>query len=362
MENNISYAKWKGQLMKLNLVIILALSVLEFGLYFGIRQAGKMYVGFDVYLVKYIIVPLLINMGSWLLCHSLLKREKISQRNRNFIILFSSLMICVCIACVHNDFVVVICFFSLVIIISSLFGDILLTKMITGLSLGGMAVSSLYAGFHEKSGDVDYLFEVAVTMAFLIFTYLFTRIIIEYNNEQLKRLSQTYHRLERLEHRILLDPLTGLYNHTAFYTILNNQLEECRESGQAVTLAVIDIDDFKKINDHFGHENGNLVLIRLSSLLQTYCGPEGYACRYGGEEFTVIFPGIKKEKARELMEKIRMEFSCSSYPFLHGEKVTFSCGIFECTDMAVHPQEIFQKADDVMYQAKDLGKNQCKMK
>lgn len=199
-------------------------------------------------------------------------------------------------------------------------------------------------------------------MAFLIFTYLFTRIIIEYNNEQLKRLSQTYHRLERLEHRILLDPLTGLYNHTAFYTILNNQLEECRESGQAVTLAVIDIDDFKKINDHFGHENGNLVLIRLSSLLQTYCGPEGYACRYGGEEFTVIFPGIKKEKARELMEKIRMEFSCSSYPFLHGEKVTFSCGIFECTDMAVHPQEIFQKADDVMYQAKDLGKNQCKMK
>lgn len=55
MENNISYAKWKGQLMKLNLVIILALSVLEFGLYFGIRQAGKMYVGFDVYLVKYII-------------------------------------------------------------------------------------------------------------------------------------------------------------------------------------------------------------------------------------------------------------------------------------------------------------------
>lgn len=362
MENNMSYAKWKGQLMKLNLVIILALSVLEFGLYFGIRQAGNMYVDFDVYLIKYIALPFFINMTSWLICYYLLKREKISQRYRNFITLFCSLMICLCIACVHNDFVVVICFFSLVIIISGLFGDIFLTKLVTVLSLGGMAISACYASFHEKSGDVYYIFEVAVTVAFLIFTYLFTRIIIEYNNEQLSRLSQTHNRLERLEHRILLDPLTGLYNHTAFYTILENQLEECRVSGQTVTLAVIDIDDFKKVNDRFGHENGNLVLMRLSSLLHTYCGPEGYACRYGGEEFTVIFPGMEKEKARDLMEKIRIEFSCSSYPFLHGEKVTLSCGIFECTDMTENPQEIFQKADDMMYQAKDLGKNQCKMK
>lgn len=362
MEKSISYAKWKEQLMKLNLVIILALVVLEFGLYFAIRQAGKMYVSFMVYMWKYLLFPFLINIGVWLFCSYLLKKKQNPGRMRNFITLTCSFIICLCIAFIHNDFVVVICFFSLVILISGIFGDIKLTQIITLMSLAGMSASACYAVMHEMSGNNDYLFEVIVTAAFLIFTYLFTRIIIDYNNEQLNRLSQTHHRLESLEHKILLDPLTGLYNHTAFYTILENQLEECRKKGKTITLAVIDIDNFKKVNDRFGHENGNLVLIRLSSLLQVYCGPAGYACRYGGEEFTVIFPGIKKEEAHKLMEKARIEFSHSSYPFLNNESVTFSCGIFECRDLAEHPQEIFQKADDMMYQAKDLGKNQCMMK
>lgn len=362
MDNRISYAKWKDQLMKLNMVIILALAVLEFGLYFGIRQAGKMQVSFVVYMGKYILLPFLINMGFWLLCSFLLKKNQNTGRLRNFITLFCSFMICLCIAFVHNDFVVVICFFSLVILISGIFGDITLTKIITMMSLGGMAVSAGYAVFHEMGENEDYLFEVIVTAAFLIFTYSFTRIIIDYNNEQLNRLNQTHYRLESLEHKILLDPLTGLYNHTAFYTILENQLEECRKSGQMVTLAVLDIDDFKKVNDRFGHENGNLVLIRLSSLLQEHCSPDSCACRYGGEEFTVIFPGMKKEQAWEVMERVRSAFSQSVYPFSNNESVTFSCGIFECTDAAGHPQEIFQKADDMMYQAKNFGKNQCKMK
>lgn len=362
MENNISYAKWKEQLMKLNLVIILALAVLEFGLYFGIRQAGKMYVSFIVYMGKYILLPFLINMGVWLFCSFLLKKTQSSGRMRNFTTLFCSFTICLCVAFIHNDFIVVICFFSLVIVISGIFGDIKLTQIITLLSLAGMTVSACYAVLHEMSGNIDYLFEVAVTAAFLIFTYSFTRIMIDYSNEQLTKLKQTYRRLERLERKILLDPLTGLYNHTAFYSIFESQLEECRKSGQTVTLAVLDIDDFKKVNDRFGHENGNLVLVRLSSVLQDFCGYGGYACRYGGEEFTVIFPGIRKEQAWDLMERARIEFSRSSYPFSKTEKVTFSCGIFECRDTAGHPQEIFQKADDMMYQAKDLGKNQCKMK
>lgn len=155
------------------------------------------------------------------------------------------------------------------------------------------------------------------------------------------------------------DGLTGLYNHRYFQEQLSNTLENSKRYESPFSLIIIDIDDFKKFNDTFGHQAGDRVLLQVAQLLKRNVRSADIVCRYGGEEMSIILPNINKESAIFTAEKLCK--TIASKEFILNEKpakVTISLGVSTYPHDGLTPQEIIKIADDRLYKAKGNGKNQ----
>ena len=161
-----------------------------------------------------------------------------------------------------------------------------------------------------------------------------------------------------LVNKLLRDAMTGLYNHASFYGFLDTITKANSEDISTITLAIIDIDNFKKVNDTYGHSKGDEVILFLAEVLKRRFTDVGYVCRYGGEEFAVIFINKNGRQAKELMEGALEEFRRHEFSWKE-DPVTFSCGICEYMSGRMTDKELFGIADKVLYRAKNSGKNQC---
>jgi len=159
-----------------------------------------------------------------------------------------------------------------------------------------------------------------------------------------------------LEYTSKQDHLTGLYNHITFHEYLNSLILHHESNGLLMQLAVIDIDNFKQINDKFGHQQGDEVLRKLSSFLSTSITSEDFVARYGGEEFTLIMTGNSPLESLQVVEGIRDGIARLEFPELDHQSVTVSIGLTEYV-RGMGKDALFQKADTLLYQAKHQGKN-----
>lgn len=171
--------------------------------------------------------------------------------------------------------------------------------------------------------------------------------------------------LEALELQKLAgsDPLTGLANRGTFTTHLDRTWRHGKRSGDALTVAMVDVDHFKKYNDRYGHQAGDRVLQRIAALAADIGNrPLDLAGRYGGEEFVLVLPGCSLAHARERLQNLRRDVEDLDIEHADsdlGGKVTVSAGIAQ-----VCPQEtersadgLVQMADQALYSAKQQGRN-----
>jgi len=160
------------------------------------------------------------------------------------------------------------------------------------------------------------------------------------------------------------DGLTGLFNHREFYQSLRRELERARRYRHALSLLMIDVDDFKQFNDRFGHPAGDFALRNIAGLLRKCARTTDILARYGGEEFAVILPESTSGGALMVAERIKMEVA--EHNFIHnmGEHVhlTVSIGIFTSDNGEVTEDQIVSLADEASYIAKKAGKNQVVVK
>ncbi len=167
--------------------------------------------------------------------------------------------------------------------------------------------------------------------------------------------SQLY---EMVVHKSHTDSLTNLWNHGFFQHTLSLEIEKARESLQPLSLMIIDIDSFKKLNDSYGHQNGDIILMELAKILKQDSRERDYVCRYGGEEFSIILPQTSKEQAFLIAERMREKVSSYHFPEIFADLiVTISIGIAIFPDDASSKEELIAKADKGMYIAKFGGKN-----
>src|SRR5699024_280638 len=109
-----------------------------------------------------------------------------------------------------------------------------------------------------------------------------------------------------------------------------------------LTIAVIDIDNFKTVNDTWGHETANEVLIYIAAQIQSCCGILGSVFRYGGEEFTIIFPEVTEEEAKTMVEAAQKDIINYQFESMPGQVITFSCGIATYTTDSFSAHDFFQ--------------------
>lgn len=165
---------------------------------------------------------------------------------------------------------------------------------------------------------------------------------------------------EMVVHRSHTDSLTNLWNHGFFQHTLSLELNKSKETNNPLSLAIIDIDNFKKLNDTWGHQNGDLVLQEIANVLRESSRENDYVCRYGGEEFSIILTQTSKELGYVIAERIRDKIAQYNFPKLslfENLKVTVSIGIATFPQDAQTKEELIAKADKSMYIAKFGGKN-----
>ena len=164
-------------------------------------------------------------------------------------------------------------------------------------------------------------------------------------------------RYRSLRALIMRDGLTGLYNHTAIKEELTAEISIAGRSNTPLALAMIDLDNFKHVNDTYGHPVGDQVLRTLSLLLRQRLRRSDVVGRYGGEEFVVIFPGTTAATANKVLEKIRQAFfKIQQFSDKGDFSVSFSAGIADLT-LTQDSDELFDSADTALYKAKHGEKN-----
>jgi diguanylate cyclase (GGDEF)-like protein/putative nucleotidyltransferase with HDIG domain len=157
------------------------------------------------------------------------------------------------------------------------------------------------------------------------------------------------------------DYLTGLYNHGFFKEMLNEHFHDAKKLKQLFTLALLDLDDFKKYNDRNGHLQGDKLLQFFGELLRKAVdGTDFVAARYGGEEFAILMPNTTKEEAHAFLDRLRKQVNdtyFSGVEHIPYRCLSFSCGIAEMEKGMYDSGELIHKADQALYYAKAQGKN-----
>jgi len=155
------------------------------------------------------------------------------------------------------------------------------------------------------------------------------------------------------------DSLTGLYNRRIIYEYLEKEIAKNRRSNTPFSIVLIDLDDFKKINDNYGHLVGDKVLREISLLLKTKVRGTDIVGRFGGEEFIIILPETSKKQAFLIAKRIKRNVSEHLIYLEHGKKIsiTASFGIAGCPKDAITLNGLLNIADKRLYKAKTLGKD-----
>ncbi|BDY04841.1 GGDEF domain-containing protein [Ferrimonas sp. YFM] len=157
-----------------------------------------------------------------------------------------------------------------------------------------------------------------------------------------------------LEMQANIDPLTGIANRLKLDATFQTEIDRARRYQTPLCILLGDVDLFKEVNDQFGHQVGDRVLITIAELIQSSLRSSDYAGRWGGEEFLIICPQTELNQATKLAERIRQEVE--SHQFETGRKLSISFGVASFTD-SDSVSSLTSKADRALYQAKAGGRN-----
>ncbi len=170
--------------------------------------------------------------------------------------------------------------------------------------------------------------------------------------------------MDKLKSMSSMDGLTGLCNHRFFYQRLKQEISAAGRFKDKISIVMLDIDFFKKVNDTYGHKAGDRILVGVASILKNACRESDLVARYGGEEFALILPRTSKERAMAIAERIRERIRKRSFSISNdGAKiaVTLSAGISEYPADGKSSNEIVQKSDEALYSAKHSGRNRVEL-
>lgn len=231
-----------------------------------------------------------------------------------------------------------------------------------------ISIINVWNGYYYIAGYTKFITGlVSLVTAYMVWRLLPKAIAfpsneqLRQNNEKLlitrKLLEQRTLELERLS---IIDPLTGINNRRELMKALKDQINRHHRQPHNMCLLMIDLDNFKSINDQFGHAIGDQVLIDTVSVLEAVCRKVDVISRYGGEEFVVLLPDTDLAQGMLLAERICQTISERTVDIGNGKSMRYTCSIGVAQYWAEQTkQQWLICADNALYEAKHKGKNRC---
>jgi diguanylate cyclase (GGDEF)-like protein len=189
------------------------------------------------------------------------------------------------------------------------------------------------------------------------------QINLELEDKVLERTQELEDIQQQLIQQANRDPLTNLYNRRYFNEISKNLISIAKREKQNLSVMIMDIDNFKNINDTYGHNVGDSVILYVADVLVGTARKSDICVRFGGEEFVIVLPNTSFEASQILAEKIRTKIEVANIELAnHSISFTISIGISQVAQTDVIIESALKKADEALYEAKSAGKNQTKFK
>lgn len=209
--------------------------------------------------------------------------------------------------------------------------------------------------FDEKTILQDFHNVRDFTILIIVLALIITLILVMFNLTLTQQLEIKIDEIHKLS---VTDELTHIYNRKKFNETLAIESQKSKRYNTVLSLIMFDIDHFKKVNDTFGHDIGDYVLVTVTAVVRGLLRDTDLFARWGGEEFMILAPGTTLEGSALLAEKIRL--AIDNYSFKEVKSITSSFGVttFEKNDTA---EKLIKKADDALYQAKESGRNRVKI-
>ena len=315
---------------------------------------GTITISLPQYLVLKIFLPSAGYFPLVLIGKYIMDNNKLSDIIKNYSSILVIIIQMFIIACVHNVFIFTSILYIIPIILTVVYSNKTMTNIITLISIIFLLISSCIPVTRGQANDLFHTLQIFIAIVLIAGCSLITNLLTNIENDKNKIIKNAAFKQLQLEELMKCDPLTGLYNMSSFYNTLDTAI---KKNVMPLTLAVIDIDNFKSVNDAWGHEKANDVLIYIAAQLHYCCSPHGHVFRYGGEEFTIVFPKTSPIQAKKMIETAQSNIYNHNFNISPNIKITFSCGISAYPSSDYNAHDFFQLADKIMYQAKFTGKN-----
>ena len=349
-----TYRKWRALIFKADIISVIAVFIVEIVMFFLLRSHDLIFQPIPVYLTRFLILPTIVNITLLTIGFIGIERYKDNPHLLNYVPIVLMTLLCIVVSCTHYVFAVTLAVYTIPVFVTIIFSDRKMTRFITFIGVVGIAVRSLVNVLLSTSEDSYLIPESIVALSILLTAHKFSQILIDYQKEKNDALAEGYQEQLRMKELLNYDQKTGIYGSTAFSNSLSRTID--RGSLDNLALAFLDIDDFKYVNDTYGHTAGDEVLMCLAAMIKEICGRDQLPGRFGGDEFAILFTEGNLEFYYSLLEQIQKKFQQQTYGF-SKQKITVSIGL-AMLRQGWDAEKILQKADEAMYQSKENGKNQ----
>lgn len=364
MESDISRVKklrekinerWRYNLFKICVLLAAIGSVTEIVIYVIDSQMRTLFLPDLLYQFRFIYIPSSLNLIVIIFTYFTIHSPRLSDRAKNICSCILIYFLCANTQFIHYVYGPLLMLPVISIFVSVIFANRRLTGGITIASMISLGMASIVSANELRKGDQQLLVDTGLAALVIFVSYIGASLMIAYVNEQFESVASSNKREKTLIEEMHIDPLMGIFNRMA----LSEKLEECIKKELTFDncqLLLLDLDNFKSINDTYGHLSGDDVLIQLSDTIRLFTNSNVNAYRYGGEEIVLIMQNHTLDSAYALAEELRLAFSAIEFDFGVKEHITFSGGIATLPTNQTADDWI-QAADKALYQAKFLGKN-----
>ncbi|MEG2177172.1 MAG: GGDEF domain-containing protein [Oscillibacter sp.] len=346
------YGKFSVKIKQINLIAAVAVLILEVCIYFVLNWQGLISQPLHNYIIRFLVIPTMLD--ALILVGGEIATQKVPREDPFFpyISIIQTSCLCFAIAATHYVYSVTLCLFCFPIFITVLFGDRKMSRRISELNLLLLLLTLCLRYLLGNEVDDYLLTEGVVSVMIIAAAGLVSRILIDSEAEKNAAIELAHQKQVEMQEQLNRDQKTGLYGSAALRSALHNAVSE--NGLRPVVLALLDIDDFKSINDSYGHAAGDKVIVRLSELMLEERREDVFPSRFGGDEFAVILR-MEMPKARMWLDELRGRFALQQYEEI-TQAITISVGM-AAWDRVETEHEFFTHADAAMYASKQLGKN-----